>query len=323
MKFVNESGEFAPADSRPSETAEPSFFHLNCHRGRRKGLPAPSSLINNGNMQSLAVNAGPRSRNWRAIQIAPHIWVALLSLLLMVGAGHECAAQQQPTDSATKAPPAKLPPKAPPTRVRIPISPEDEAAILAADALIPREQVPTGPMATLSLFGSKPAIGRSFVFVIDRSSSMSNRGMGAIQTAAKELTARLTKMRPEQTVQVVAYNEKATYLTGRDLIPATAENKRNLVAFISSLEPIGQTVHSRGVSSALRVKPEVIFLLTDGGDPLLSLGDLLAIRDENAGRTEIHCIQFGRGPEPQSADILKKLAAQNRGHYTYVDLNSR
>src|SRR5262249_277869 len=156
----------------------------------------------------------------------------------------------------------------------------------------PREQFPTGPMATISLFGSAPGIGRSFVFVIDRSSSMSNRGLGAIQSAAKELGARLTKMRPEQTVQVVAYNEKATYLTGRELIPATDENKRNLVAFISNLEPIGQTAHSRGVASALRLKPEVIFLLTDGGDPLLSLGDLLAIRDENAGRTEIHCIQF-------------------------------
>ena len=43
----------------------------------------------------------------------------------------------------------------------------------------------------LSLFGSEPAVGRSFVFVIDRSSSMSSRSLGAIQLAAKELAAKL------------------------------------------------------------------------------------------------------------------------------------
>src|SRR5205807_1148435 len=48
----------------------------------------------------------------------------------------------------------------------------DEDAIRAEDALIPREVLPTGPTAQLSLFGSAPAVGRSFVFVIDRSQSM-------------------------------------------------------------------------------------------------------------------------------------------------------
>jgi len=204
--------------------------------------------------------------------------------------------------------------------VRIRVTPEEEAAILSEDALIPREQVVTGPMAKLSLFGSPPAMGRSFVFVMDRSKSMA---LGTIQTVAKELAARLVKLRPEQTMQVVAYNEKPTYLTGRELIPATDENKRSLITFISNLTANGQTAHSRGVTSALRLKPEVIILLTDGGDPLLSPGDLIAIREENAGRSEIHCIQFGRGREPQSADIFKRLAAQNKGSFFYVDLNSR
>jgi len=254
--------------------------------------------------------------------MCPLLWITVLSLLAIVGAAPVCEAQQSNNGSASP-PTAKSQPKAPPTRVRIPISPEEEASILAADALIPREQFPTGPMAKLSLFGSEPALGRSFVFVIDRSSSMSSRSSGAIHLAAKELAGKLVKLRPEQTVQVVAYNEKAMYLTGRELIPATDENKRNLLTFVTNLTATGQTAHTRGVSSALRLKPEVIFLLTDGGDPLLSPGDLLAIRDENAGRTEIHCVQFGRGPRPESADILKRLAAQNRGNYTYVDLNSR
>lgn len=282
-------------------------------------MPDDSPVTNNENMRSSGENTGLPPINWRDMRTAPQFWFTLLSLLAVVGAALVCEGQQS-NDGAANAPKAKAQPKVPPPRVRIPISPEAEAAILAEDALIPREQFPTGPMAKLSLFGSEPAIGRSFVFVMDRSKSMA---LGTIQSVSKELAARLVKLRPEQTMQVVAYNEKPIYLTGRELISATDENKRNLIRFVTNLNANGQTAHSRGITSALRLKPEVIFLLTDGGDPLLSPGDLLAIRDENAGRTEIHCVQFGRGPQPESADILKRLAAQNRGNYTYVDLTSR
>lgn len=206
---------------------------------------------------------------------------------------------------------------------RIPANPLDEAAILAEDALIPREQIPTGPTAQLSLFGSASAQGRSFVFVIDRSHSMGGEGLGAIQTAARELATRLAQLTFEQKFQVVAYNESATYLTGRELIPASDENKRKLVAFIANLAAYGQTGHRRGLSAALRLRPEVVFLLTDGGDPAPDAGELRAIRDEAAGRTSIHCIQFGRGPQPHSAEAFRRLAGQNRGSYTYVDMNAR
>jgi len=279
-------------------------------------------------MRSTAQISELRPKNSYFIRTAPLISLVLISLLGIVAVARVWAAQQPSNPGNTDPPSASSPPatsknpktKAPPTRVRIPVTPEEEAAILAEDALIPREQFPTGPMAKLSLFGSPPAMGRSFVFVMDRSKSMA---LGTIQTVAKELAARLVKLRPEQTMQVVAYNEKPTYLTGRELIPATDENKRSLITFISNLTANGQTAHSRGVTSALRLKPEVIILLTDGGDPLLSPGDLIAIREENAGRSEIHCIQFGRGREPQSADIFKRLAAQNKGSFFYVDLNSR
>jgi len=107
------------------------------------------------------------------------------------------------------------------------------------------------------------------------------------------------------------------------LIPATEDNKRKLVSFIAGLAANGQTGHSRGILSALRLKPEVIFLLSDGGDPPLTKGELLSIREENAGRTAIHCIQFGRGPQARSADVFQRLAVQNRGGYSYVDLNTR
>ena len=48
---------------------------------------------------------------------------------------------------------------------------------------------PDGTDGGVSLFGSQPAEGRSFVFAIDRSNSMGSEGLGAIQAAAKELAS--------------------------------------------------------------------------------------------------------------------------------------
>src|SRR5207253_7177085 len=101
----------------------------------------------------------------------------------------------------------------------------------------------------------------------------------------------------------VAYNQAVAYLTDRELIAATADNKRKLLNFIANLAAYGQTEHSRGLLAALRLKPEVIFLLTDGGDPPLDPGQLRLIREEAAPRTSIHCVHFGRGPQRESKNF--------------------
>jgi hypothetical protein len=199
----------------------------------------------------------------------------------------------------------------------------DEAAIRAEDAAIPREAVPTGPTVDLSLFGGPAATGRSFVFVIDRSASMGSEGLGAIQAAAEELETKLGALTSEQTFQVVAYNQAAAYFTGRELIPATTENQKKLANFVQNLAAYGETEHVRGLNAALRLKPEVIYLLTDG-DPQLNALDLRTIRDQAGARTSIHCLQFGRGqPDAAQQQSFERLARENRGGYIYIDLNRR
>src|SRR5439155_1454147 len=101
-----------------------------------------------------------------------------------------------PVGDATIAAPQLGAPRGQP---RLPVNPLDEAAILAEDALIPREKLPTGPTAQLSLFASSSAEGRSFVFVIDHSTSMGGEGLGAIQAAAKELAAHINQLTDQQT----------------------------------------------------------------------------------------------------------------------------
>ncbi|HEX5106290.1 MAG TPA: VWA domain-containing protein [Pirellulaceae bacterium] len=199
----------------------------------------------------------------------------------------------------------------------------DDAAILAEDAAIPREAQATGPTAQLSLFGSAAAEGRSFVFVIDRSQSMGANGLGVLGAAAEELTAQLGRLTSQQTFEVVAYNQSIATFAGRELVAADDKNKDRLVRFVANMAAYGQTEHLRGLVAALKLKPEVIFLLTDGGDPVLDNVQLRTIRDLAAGRTSIHTLHFGRGAAPEGENFLQRLAAENRGSYVYIDMNRR
>ena len=199
----------------------------------------------------------------------------------------------------------------------------DDAAIRAADIGLPQEAAPTGPTAKLSLFGSGSAVGRSFVFVIDRSQSMGGEGLGAIGAAAKEMTVQLEQLSAEQRFQVVAYNQSVAMIDERALLPADETNKERLVEFVANTAAFGQTEHFRGLLAALKLKPDVIFLLTDGGDPVLDNSQVRSLRELAGGRTSIHCLHFGRGPAPEGEHFLQRLAAENRGSYVYIDMNRR
>ena len=204
------------------------------------------------------------------------------------------------------------------------LTPADVAAILAEEAARPRAAGPTGPTARLSLFGSAEAEGRSFVFLIDRSQSMGHQGLGAIAAAAKELAGSIDRLDERHSFQVIAYNQKPLALGGREMLQATAENKQRLIDFVANTAAFGATEHELGLFAALRFKPGVIFLLTDGGDPGLKPGQLRAISQAAAeSRTAIHCLHFGAGPLSDEENFLERLAAQNRGSYVYVDMQTK
>lgn len=199
----------------------------------------------------------------------------------------------------------------------------DDAAIRAADAKNRKPKRATGPTTRMSLFGSAEAEGWSFVFVIDRSQSMGGDGLDAIAAAARELAGAGERLTEAQTFQVVAYNQKPVYLTGRELIPATARHKQQMLGFLKTLVAYGATDHSAGLLAALRLEPDVIFFLTDGGDPYLNRLQMRTIREAARGRTSIHVLQFGAGPAVEDNDFLHRLAAENRGSYLYIDVHKR
>ncbi len=177
--------------------------------------------------------------------------------------------------------------------------------------------------------------GTDFVYVFDRSDSMNSTfsfasegetifSITPLEAAKAELVRSLKDLNPGNRFHIVFYNH-GTWLfdpgstPARGLIQASPENKRRAVDFIASVDAHGQTRHVPPLEIALRMKPDVIFLLTDGeekDDP--SAADVGRLRRLNGGRTKINVIQFCY--EPRTGGSLAQLANESGGRHVFMNI---
>ncbi len=200
---------------------------------------------------------------------------------------------------------------------------QDDTAILAEEAARRAARRSLGPATQVSVFGSAPAQGRSFVFAIDRSKSMGGSGLNALVAARSELASALAHLTPSHRFQIIAYSHTANYYRSPRLVPASDENKAGIPAFFETLGAFGGTDHEMAVRAGLGMEPDVVFLMTDGGDPHLNEIQLKNLKKLAENLATVHCIQFGFGPLSDSDPFMARLARQTGGSYTYVDMANR
>jgi hypothetical protein len=183
-----------------------------------------------------------------------------------------------------------------------------------------------GPRGSTPFFGIVD-IGSRFVYVIDCSGSMySHNAMGA---AKNELLKSLRTLNRFQQFQIVFYNTDQKWLkvAGKvDFRFFSADDKSLRLAsdFITEVEPEGGTQHLTALELGLRLHPDVIFFLTDGGKPGLSDSDIESLKRLNERHTRIHCVQFSTRDDPDAAlatDFLRKLSVQSDGEYVCRDVS--
>jgi hypothetical protein len=184
----------------------------------------------------------------------------------------------------------------------------------------PGAQSGRGSVGGVTSFFQIAARGQRIVYVIDRSSSMGETGAFAL--AKRELHASLARLLPEARFQVIAYNRSAEplRLNGQGgLLPATLENKRQAALRIDALRAEGGTEHLTALQQALRLQPDVLFLLTDAD--ALTDDQVRTITHFNQGRTVIHTIELTTSHSTSTVTPLQLLARENRGIYRAVKLN--
>ncbi len=198
---------------------------------------------------------------------------------------------------------------------------KEDLEMIAKEQRALKAQQPKGPPASISVFGSDELTGQRFVFVIDRSQSMGNQGLGVLKRAAKELSSAINQLKDYHQFQIVAYHDRTITMSRRAMLPASDFNKQQAPKFIDELVAFGGTSHDYGLYAALAFHPDVVVFMTDGGPPELNGGHLNEIKIMSRGRTQIHTIQFGSGPLQATDNFMKQLARQSRGSFRYIDVN--
>jgi len=180
-----------------------------------------------------------------------------------------------------------------------------------------------GGEAQTSVYGLQGE-GSKFMYVFDRSGSMSGYGGRPLRSAQAELIASLNDLDKTHQFQIIFYNEEPQVFRpdGRSprLVFGDEQGKALAQRFVRSIIASGGTRHLEPLLMALRMRPDVIFFLTDAEEPKLSADELAQIRRNNKG-TQIHAIEFGFGPARGADNFLKRLARQNGGQHAYVDIS--
>lgn len=190
----------------------------------------------------------------------------------------------------------------------------------------PQQSLPSKPTGTAELFGVSGS-GRRYVYVMDRSDSMNGLSGLPLRSAKRELTRSLNSLTEKQQFQIIFYNDTASPFPTSSgitqMIDGQSDELKAVERYVDSMKAFGGTKHKTALLMALRMRPDVIFFLTDATMPRLSSSELrdIQMRADSAGTT-IHSIEFGSQSSGAANSFLRELAAMNGGQYQYVDVRT-
>lgn len=180
--------------------------------------------------------------------------------------------------------------------IQIVVGPETNAAPIEASAA----------NRTGSMFAG--GAGSKFVFVLDKSGSM---GGGKLPAVIDELEAKLATLTREQSFCLFFFDTRAFCMPGGRLLPATPENVTSMIQWARAQRPDGGTDPTEAMHLAFFLRPDTLWLLSDGGFRDAVVG---AITQANRWRTRVHTIAFFQRAE----HTLAELARRNGGRHIYV-----
>lgn len=163
------------------------------------------------------------------------------------------------------------------------------------------------------------AKGKSFVFVLDNSGSMS--GYRWFQARA-EIIHSISQLDENQKFLVVLYNTYTSVMLGQRgseiaYLEATPKNRRRVVKWLDRQFPQFDTFPKRSLKIAMRMEPDAVFLLSDGE---FRDGSVEFLRSANLSGTtpkcSVHTIAF---KSRLGASMLRQIAHENGGSFRYVE----
>jgi len=153
---------------------------------------------------------------------------------------------------------------------------------------------------------------RKIVYLCDESGTM----LSVFSNLKFELTKSIEALRPPQSFGVVFFrDDKVEALDDKSLLLANPENKRKAFGYVNDRYPAGLTNPIPAINLALSLKPELMYVLTDGFDNVSNFDDVInAFRKGNPDKKiHVNCILLQENDDPKLEQVLAQIAKENGG----------
>jgi len=161
------------------------------------------------------------------------------------------------------------------------------------------------------------ARGESFIYIVDKSGSMWTDRLAA---AKAELRASIEMLPYAARFHVMFYDDGGFLEMPADkLVNASRSNKQRCYRMMAAVTPEGGTNPQPAFLKAFKLRPDIIFFLTDGQldaqTPRIAETVRLMNKNHAADKVTVHTIGF---INELGEAVLKKIAQENHGAYRFV-----
>jgi hypothetical protein len=159
--------------------------------------------------------------------------------------------------------------------------------------------------------------GQTFVYVVDASDSMNERGK--FDRARYELLQSIEQLNSDQRYFVIFYNNAAYPMDADEPVPATDDEVARTVRWVNGAEADGGTYPLPALLFALSLRPDAIYFLSDGQFDPLTIHELRMrnrpTKRVNMRQIPIHTISFvDRG----TVGLMRTISRNSGGEHRFV-----
>lgn len=159
---------------------------------------------------------------------------------------------------------------------------------------------------------------KKVVYICDASGSM----MSVFWRVKEELHKAVDVLKPVQAFNVIFFSDAdVTALSKADLVMATPDNKRKAFTTGESMSAAGSTDPMPAIRLAFAQKPELIYVLTDGFDQIVSFDAVInEFRKLNGDKkVRVNTILIKSTDNPELEKVVRTIASENGGVCKVID----
>lgn len=186
-----------------------------------------------------------------------------------------------------------------------------------------KSELGSGSGGSMAKFFGTEVKARRILYMLDNSGGM--RKGGKFEALVSELLASISALEGKQQFYVVFYSDTVYPMfypqSIRKFVSANDRNRKQLARWLDTVELCGGNAIDEALAAAEVIRPEVIFLLTDGD--LFTTEKKKSLLLNRMGRPyPIHTFGLGVGEDTKTAERLKQVAEANAGSFRAIEITS-